>query len=497
MARSEQLRGLWRSERPFVVAFALAAFVRILLMVAFPPAFLMSDGPTYLGFVDHLFPSPDRPVGYGVYLRVLSWTTRSVELVSATQLVLGLLTGLLGYVLLRRWGVSSWVATLATLPVLFDALQLMLEHSVLSDVLFGFLLMLGVASLAWWREPRLWTTAVAGLVLGSATLVRIIGEPTVAVAVLFLLLAATTWRARLTQALVVVVAFAVPVTAYAAWYHQENGAFALTQASGRALYMRTTSFVDCSLLTLPSYEQTLCPGEPLGDRFDPTWYGWHDPNTVHNLHLPPGVTAQQAMRDFARRAIEAQPADYLRVVARDAALPFIAVHRDDRYEYSTAVKWDLSTYVDYRPTPLWTGPAFAAHGGEMPVTRHPLGDWFATYGRWVYVPGPLLLVLLVVAVAGLVVRRPGTPSARPLAVLLLVLPLTLVLVPDVSAEFVWRYQLPLFVLLPMSAALGWTRLRAPRGVGADPAPTGGEPATLPGAQNVAPPPPDRPGAPGR
>src|SRR6476619_7624777 len=111
MGRSEQVRGLWRSERPFVVAFA--------------PAFLMSDGPTYLGFVDHLVPSPDRPVGYGVYLRVLSWASRAVELVSATQLVLGLLTGLLAYVLLRRWGVSSWVATLATLPVLFDALQLM------------------------------------------------------------------------------------------------------------------------------------------------------------------------------------------------------------------------------------------------------------------------------------------------------------------------------------------------------------------------------------
>jgi hypothetical protein len=227
--------------------------------------------------------------------------------------------------------------------------------------------------------------------------------------------------------------------------------------------MRTTTFVDCSHLTLPAYEQTLCPGEPLGDRFDPTWYGWHDPNTVHNLHLPSGVTAQQAMRDFALRAIEAQPLDYLRVVARDAVLPFVAVHRDDRYEYSTAVKWDLSTYVDYRATPLWTAPAFAAHGGELPVTRHPLGDWFATYGSWVHVPGPLLLGLLVLAVAGLVVRRTETRSVRPLGVLLLLLPLTLILVPDVTAEFVWRYQLPLVTMLPLSAALGWTRLRRPGG----------------------------------
>src|SRR3954452_24863032 len=211
------------------------------------------------------------------------------------------------YALLRRWGVSPWPATFATLPVLFDSLQLLLEHAVLSDALFGFLLVAAVAALAWWRTPRIWSTALGGALLGLATLVRVIGEPAVVLAVLFLLLAATTWRARLVHSLVVVVAFVIPVTAYAGWYHQENGAFALTQASGRALYMRTTSFVDCSRLTVPSYEQTLCPGEPLGERFDPTWYGWHDPNTVHNLQLPPGITPQHAMRDFALRAIEAQP----------------------------------------------------------------------------------------------------------------------------------------------------------------------------------------------
>lgn len=462
MGRSGQLRGLWGSERPFVVAFAAAAVLRILVLVAFPPAFLMSDGPTYLGFVDHLVASGDRPVGYGVFLRVLSWATRSLELVSTSQLVLGLLTGLIGYVLLRRWGVSPWVATLAALPVLFDPLQLMLEHAVLSDVLFGFLLMLAAAVLAWWRRPRLWTTAAAGTLFGAATLVRIVGEPTVAVSVLFLLLAATTWRARLVHSALVVVTFLLPLTAYAAWYHHENGVFAITDASGRALYMRTTSFVDCSRLTLPSYEQTLCPGEPLGDRFDPTWYGWHDPNTVHKLHLPPGVSQQQAMRDFAIRAIKAQPLDYLRVVARDAVLPFTSMQRDNRYEYSTAVKWDFSTYLHYVPTRRWTEPAFAAHGGVMPLARHPLADRLADYGRWIHVPGPLLLALLVLAVAGLVVRREEARSVRPLAVLLLALPLVLILAPDATAEFVWRYQLPLVTMLPLSAALGWTRLRGPR-----------------------------------
>jgi hypothetical protein len=47
-------------------------------------------------------------------------------------------------------------------------------------------------------------------------------------------------------------------------------------------------------------------------------------------------------------------------------------------------------------------------------------------------------------------------------VLLIVLPLGLTLVPDLTAEFVWRYELPMFTLLPLAAGLGWTRLRGPR-----------------------------------
>nr|MBA2530492.1 phospholipid carrier-dependent glycosyltransferase [Nocardioidaceae bacterium] len=329
MPRTERLRGLLRSECPFLVAFGLAVVVRVLVMVAFPPAFLVSDGPTYLGFVDRLFPSPDRPVGYGAFLRMLSWATRSLALVTATQLVLGLLTGVIAYALLRRWGVSPWVAMLASFPLLFDALQLMLEHAVLSDILFGFLVMLAVGVMAWWQTPRLWTTAAGGLLLGAATLVRIVGEPMILAAVLFLALAATTWRTRMVHAFVVCLAFALPVTVYAGWYHQESGTWAITETSGRALYMRTTGFVDCSTLSLPSYERTLCPSDPLSDRLDPTWYGWHDADTVPKLQPPAGVSRDQAMKDFAIRAIKAQPLDYLKIAARDFAMAFVAPTRVD------------------------------------------------------------------------------------------------------------------------------------------------------------------------
>jgi hypothetical protein len=96
----------------------------------------------------------------------------------------------------------------------------------------------------------------------------------------------------------------------------------------------------------------------------------------------------------------------------------------------------------------------------------------AWYGRHVFLNGWGALALLALAVAGAVVPRRGRgASLRPLLLLTLALPLMLVLVPDVTAQFVWRYQLPLVVLLPLSAALGWTRLRALR----KPAPAGDQP----------------------
>lgn len=475
MPPARRVPPVWRTERPFLVALALGALVRVAVQVAFPPAFVYYDGPTYLALVDRLVPSPDRPVGYGVPLRALSWLTRGVDAVAVTQHLLGLLTAVVLYALLRRWRLSSGLATLATLPLLLDEMQLVLEHSVLSDVVFDLLLVLAVAVLAWRGRPRTWSTALAGLLLGAATLVRVVGEPTVLAAVLFCLLAAATWRARLLQALVVLVAFAAPLAAYATWYQQSEGVFAITQASGRALYMRTTSFVDCRSFTGPAYERGLCPPEPLGRRKEPTHYGWHDPR-VARLDLPPGVSRDQALRDFAVRAIRAQPLDYARVVARDFVLGF-APTRTDHFEYHTAFKWGFAHYVDYVPPGNWAGPAYEAHGGELPRTRHPWADVLEVYGRVVYLPGPLVLVLVVGAAAGLARRRaPGAPETRPLAVLVLALGLGLVLVPDLTAEFTWRYQLPLVILAPVAAALALARTRAQPGTLATPStdcPNGG------------------------
>ena len=98
------MRRRLHDHRLFVVALALGAVVRVLVQVAFPPALIFSDGPSYLALVDSLTPGPNRPAGYGVLLRVLSWLTRDVAAGRALQPPLGPLPAGNALGASRRWG---------------------------------------------------------------------------------------------------------------------------------------------------------------------------------------------------------------------------------------------------------------------------------------------------------------------------------------------------------------------------------------------------------
>jgi hypothetical protein len=456
----------WRDHLPFLVLLAAGAVLRVVVQLSFPPGFVFSDGPVYLGVADHLTPLADRVVGYAVFLHTLAWVTSSVWLVTALQHLLGLATATLAYVLLRRWGVGRWVAALATVPVLFDGMQLVLEHSVLSDVLFDLLVLAGVGALAWHRLPQLPTTLLGGLLLGAAVCVRVVGQPLVVAAVLFCLLAAVTWRGRFVHSVAVAAAFAVPVLGYAAWFHEEHGVWAMSQSAGRALYMRTTAWVDCDRFSMPNYERPLCPAEPVGQRLDPTQYGWHMPDGTHGLTPPNGITPDDAMHDFAMRAIRAQPWDYTRTSFRDVGLNFW-VPRQDVFEYDTAGKWSFERYVGRDQLTDYTRPAYETHGGRLPSVHQPGASWLADYGVAVYLWGPALLALLGLAVGALFVRRRRDGPRRSVIALLLMVGGGLMVAPDFTAEFVWRYQLPAVLLVPMAAAVGWARIRARRSADQD------------------------------
>src|SRR6476659_7570172 len=238
---TDRVKTLMSDHRPFVVLLSVGVLLRVLVTVGFPPAFLFGDGPAYLAFVDHLTVSPDRPFGYGVYVHVLAWMTRGVWLIAVSQHLIGLAIAVILYTLLRRYRVGPWLAALAVAPVLLDGMQLVVEHSVLSDLLFELLLVLAIAVLAWRRVPTVRVAAVAGFLLGLTVLVRLVAEPVVLAALVFVILAGGPWKRRLTASAALIACFAAPLLVYATWYQHERGTFALAEISGRALYMRTTT----------------------------------------------------------------------------------------------------------------------------------------------------------------------------------------------------------------------------------------------------------------
>jgi hypothetical protein len=438
----------------------LGIAVRVVVQVAFSPAFVYGDGPRYLDFLRTLEPYADRPDGYGLLLLYpLSKLTSKVILAAAlSQHIIGLATATLLYLTLRRWGIGRWPATLAALPVLFDTMQLVLEQSLLSDTFFGLLLMVVIALLGWQRRPTPAFALAAGLVLGTAVTVRVVGEPIIVTGAAFCLLVGRGWAGRLAPTLALLLGFAVPVSGYAAWYHQSHGVYALSEYSGEALYLRTTTFVDCSRIAVPEYQRVLCPSQPLGQRLDPTYYGFHDPLTLPRLKPPAGTTTYEAMGQFAKAAIRAQPGDYARVVLRDFLLNF-DVRRADRFEYDTAYKWEFSGYV-YNVETNRVQTSYREHGGQQLHIRQPYANALAVYQLFGYLPGPLLLGCLVLCLlGGLGIGRARTSAMRPMCLLLATSGAVLLLVPDATAEFVWRYQLPALLLLPAGAALAYTALR--------------------------------------
>lgn len=461
----------WLSEhRPFLIALTIGVALRVVVQLAFTPALIFSDGPLYLSFLDTFEPRDDRPAGYGlVLLYPLSWITDNVLAVVVTQHLMGLTTAVLMYSLLRRWGVGRWPATLATMPVLFDALQLLLEHSAHSDTLFELLLMLAMLVLGWRRRPTPGLALAAGLLLGASATVRLVGEALVLAGVAYCLFVGDGWRRRLAATAALALGFALPVGAYATWYHSERGSYALAEFGGKALYLRTTTFVDCSRLSVPDYQRVLCPVEPLGQRLEPTYYVWHDERTLPRLEPPPGTTPDHAMREFALGAIREQPVDYALIVLRDFTLNFDP-WRDDRFEYDTADKWQFSRYLDFEASEP-TLDAYDEHGGEQLTAHQPYANALIAYQRVGYLSGPLLLGCLVLGLAGgLGIGQARKSGLRPICLLMTLTGTGLLLVPDFTAEFTWRYQLPALLLLPAGAALGYTALRGGQ-------PDAGTPAT--------------------
>src|SRR5271166_5266960 len=228
MTLMARLRALIARDPFFATALAAGAGLRLLAMLGYPGALWFSgDSYVYLGAA--LRPRPDlsKTTGYSLSLRALE-PFHSLTLVAGVQHLMGLGVAVMIYLLLRRSGVPPRWATVATLPVLLDGFEIQVEHMVMAEALFTFLVMLAML-LILWRDRVSWPVALlAGLLAGYAVDVRSEGLPVLVLFPLFVLWRGIraggwgSWRGWLATA-AIAVGCAVPVLGYAAWFHQWNG----------------------------------------------------------------------------------------------------------------------------------------------------------------------------------------------------------------------------------------------------------------------------------
>lgn len=423
-----------------MAALACAVALRTVAMLGYRWQMWFPDSYGYVGGALHPEPGVIRPSGYPLLL----WALRplhSFAVVTGLQHLMGLGIGVMVYALLRRGGLPGWGAALAAAPVLFDAYQVELEHLVLSDALFAFLVMGAVTAMLWRYEVTLRGAVTAGLLLGLASVVRTVGLPLLGVFVLFLLAR----RLPLRLLVAAVVACVLPVAAYATWFTADEHRFGLTGSTGIFLYSRALAFADCSRIRPPAAEKALCVS-----RSSAASSVWSPTSPLHRLPGEPFDPYKNRLAgDFASRAVRAEPFAYLRVVGTDVARTFRPGH--PVFPNPGTYRYYLFRFFPIRLAPE-VDQRFRDYGHASPVTVvvQPYARFLRAYQRYVYVQGVVLGLIMLAGLVGVASRwrRFGGRAALPWGVAV-----ALIVIPPATVEFDYRYVLPAVSPACVAAAL--------------------------------------------
>jgi hypothetical protein len=408
-----------------------------------------NDSFTYVRAAVTLTPGTTRPAGYPVYLWLLS-PAHSYLLVTASQHLMGLLVAVMIYALARhRFAVPAWAAVLATLPVLYDGFEIQLEHLIMADTLFLFLTMAAVTIMLWSPRPSWRACLAAGLLLGLSSTVRPTGLPLVAVFLVYLLVRLIPRPARplrqqvlpaVAAMAVCALAFAVPVAGYEGWYKSAHGEYAMTDSTGVFLYSRVMTFADCSRMSLPADLLPLCTSVPPDKRPIAQAYIWTSASPLLRLPEPMfSPTVDKLAERFAVRAVEAQPLDYARAVWDDSVRSFewnrSVFPNPDTYDaYLFGYQSHVIPVTPYRGYPSAAG--YYVRGNPATVIVSPFAQVIRGYQRYVWLPGTVYGLILVVGLFGIARRWRRAGSA---ALLPWLCSLALIVVPAATAEFDYRY----------------------------------------------------------
>ena len=474
-----RLRGLIRRHRPFGAVLAVAAVLRVVVMLGYPPAMFFND--SYFYMADAVTRSPDiiRSSGYPLLLYLLL-PFRSLSLVTGLQALMGLAVGAGIYAVLRRRGLPWWGAAIPALPVLFDVFELQLEHMVASDVLFYALVTAVLILLCWWDRPPLPVAVIVGVATGYAATVRNVGEMLLAVVLTGMLLRQMGWHRIVATA----AAGLVPIAGYMVWSHAHYGHYALNEATGTFLYSRVSSFAECSKMHPAPDLLVLCDSTPPSQRPGSQEYLWANDEADGTRTPLTALTGtnkvyrftpriESLTMRFAERAIEAQPLDYARVVAKDTLTTFGWTRENVTNPIGnlegSGSKFRFEPTVDKAPSWITSdavnaGAArdFGGTGYGRPSVKKPWARFLWAYQKVMYLRGTFLLLFVLAGAIGVAlgVRRKTRVAGTGwggLALLPWLTGMALIVLPPMTAGFSYRYVLAAVPAACLAAGLAFAR----------------------------------------
>jgi hypothetical protein len=451
----------WSGHRLFIIVLTPAVLLRLDAELGYRWQAWFNDSFQYVQNTVVFQLDPTRVSGYSIWLKILQ-PFHTYAVVTILQHLMGLAVGVMVYALARhRFRAPAWLATLAAVPVLYDGFEIQLEHLIMADVPFLFLITLATTLLLWDPVPSWRRCVLIGALLGVAEVVRSVGLPLLAVFAVYMIFRRISWRK---VAAVIVVCF-LPVFAYAGWFDLEHGQFAMTDSTGVFLYSRVMTFAECSKMHIPltppdNAELSLCTTVPPDQRPIAQAYIWTAASPLNGF--PPSKFSpmpNQVAEKFAIRAIEAQPLDYAKAVFDDTSRVF---------GWNRVVFPNAATYDEYifsyssLPIPSWDdaklGPynSYAAayvHGNPLTQVVAPFANVMRLYEHHVYLPGTVYGLILLAGLGGMVLawRRLGGEALLPWTI-----SLALVVVPAATAEFDYRYVLVAVPFACLAAVLAFS-----------------------------------------
>jgi hypothetical protein len=437
--------------------------LRALVWLAYDPAFQnMPDTASYLTMADEeMFRDPVRTAGYSMFMDIAHAISADIDLTLAIQHLMGIATGILMYLTVRRVGAPVWAAVVSAAAILLSLDQVVSEHTILSEVLFTFILVAalycGVRALG---EPRtlsgtvtsrhLWLVAT-GVLFALTAWTRGLSAPLIPLVALFFAFAipGDLWQ-RIGRAALAGGSAAAVLLVYFSLNSAATGTFGLAQAGGWAIYARAAPFADCAQFTPPEGTDVLCQNVPPQTRPGPDYYTWRKQSPARRAFgYPPA--ADSSLRAFGVKAILAQPRAYASAVGRDFMRYFFPAINDDQflagvdYDYldiqrrDHAIEKDIQNrmlaYYDPDPQNVDKDALDTLTDFQQALRAHPL-------------------LMLQAAILGALGIWLGSGKARWALVLLLGTSLGLLLIPSAIGTYNARYSIPVGGPLIASGAIG-------------------------------------------